>query len=445
ACELLMQCMKLDASNVLYAQAFCENLQQKIPLKKKGIFSGVGKTGSKTQLMAMRQAKKWKSVLTIGWDALKKDPWDASTLMYLGEACEHLDHPECELLYYSQAMKPDANNPEVNRKYARALDRQATPDTLPAKERIRMFEKAMACCQRISNKSGNKDQEARKMLASLSVKKTTVAGGYEEAENTKDVKVNKALDSMGAGGNARRLTREQQLEKELQTKPSDVSAALGLAEIHKVNERFGKAADVLQAALDAGGEGDGQVTDRLEDLRILDKQQLMMLAAQKLKEEKTQERKDAYLRSRQVYWKYKLVTYQQRCDRDEANLGNHFLLATTLEHVNKPKEAIQSYQKAKGDMSKKGETLLGLGRCFEAIGQHKLSLSNYKQAVEAFRDSLSGDKLLLESLYHAGCVAMDGVKDFEAASEYLSQAAEIDFSYKDVADRLDKLADLDNN
>ncbi len=82
---------------------------------------------------------------------------------------------------------------------------------------------------------------------------------------------------------------------------------------------------------------------------------------------------------------------------------------------------------------------LHLGESFQYIKQFKLALSSYEAAVEA-ADMMQPDTKKL-ALYRAGTLAAE-LGDRERAEKYLTQLAAIDFGYRDVAERLDKLAAL---
>ena len=82
---------------------------------------------------------------------------------------------------------------------------------------------------------------------------------------------------------------------------------------------------------------------------------------------------------------------------------------------------------------------LHLGESFQHIRQFKLALASYEAAIEA-ADSMQLDTRKL-ALYRAGVLAAE-LKDRDRAEKYLTELAAIDFGYRDVADRLDKLAAL---
>jgi tetratricopeptide (TPR) repeat protein len=83
--------------------------------------------------------------------------------------------------------------------------------------------------------------------------------------------------------------------------------------------------------------------------------------------------------------------------------------------------------------------LLELGECFQRIEQYKLALSHYEQAIEAC-DPADVETMKL-GLYRAGVLAT-GLRELDRAEKRLQELAGMDFGYRDVSDRLDKIARL---
>jgi hypothetical protein len=69
-------------------------------------------------------------------------------------------------------------------------------------------------------------------------------------------------------------------------------------------------------------------------------------------------------------------------------------------------------------------------------------MRNYVAAVESLTDREL--ELRKRALYRAGVLAT-GLEDRDAAGKYLSMLAGLDFGYRDVAQRLDKLSSLKDN
>jgi hypothetical protein len=91
---------------------------------------------------------------------------------------------------------------------------------------------------------------------------------------------------------------------------------------------------------------------------------------------------------------------------------------------------------------KKGVISLELGECFQRIKQYQLAMRNYVTAVDLLTDREL--ELRKRALYRAGVLAA-GLDDADSAKKYLSTLAGLDFSYRDVAQRLDKLNSIRDN
>ncbi|MEZ6072337.1 MAG: tetratricopeptide repeat protein [Pirellulales bacterium] len=125
-----------------------------------------------------------------------------------------------------------------------------------------------------------------------------------------------------------------------------------------------------------------------------------------------------------------------RVERYPTNVGLKYDLGLRLKRARNYKEAITMFQKASGDPQRRGMVLLELGQCFQQIKQYKLALDNYEKAVEAIPDKDEDSKK--QALYLAGRLA-EGLKDLAKAEKHYTALAGLDFGYRDVAERLDKI------
>ena len=106
------------------------------------------------------------------------------------------------------------------------------------------------------------------------------------------------------------------------------------------------------------------------------------------------------------------------------------------------REAIRSFQEVVQDPRRKGAVSLELGECFQKIKQYQLAMQSYRTAVESLTEREL--ELRKRALYRAGVLAA-GLDDVDAARRYLSDLAALDFNYRDVAQRLDKLGVAKDN
>jgi tetratricopeptide (TPR) repeat protein len=134
-----------------------------------------------------------------------------------------------------------------------------------------------------------------------------------------------------------------------------------------------------------------------------------------------------------------LEVYAARADRDPNNPRLQFEVGMRLKKAGKPKQAITALQAARGDSKRKALVLLELGECFQKIEQYKLALAHYEQSIEATDSSDEETRKL--ALYRAGVLAT-GLRELDRAERHLGELAALDYGYRDVADRLDKVAAL---
>jgi tetratricopeptide (TPR) repeat protein len=100
-------------------------------------------------------------------------------------------------------------------------------------------------------------------------------------------------------------------------------------------------------------------------------------------------------------------------------------------------EAIKQYQQAQSDPRRKGLCLLNLGQCFEKIGQHRLAIKHFEDAIQEISDRDADNKK--RALYAAAVLAYR-LKDYRRAEQHASALAAMDYSYRNIGELLDRIA-----
>ena len=427
ATQMFTQCVTGDPANLLYTQNFISNLQKKYNNNKTGAkLAGMRSAGAKTAVKKSSVSKDWLGVITNGLKVLELNPWDTAALADMAQACDQLKFDEAQIVYLKAALDADIKDPEVNRLLGRALGRQG------------QFDQAIACWMRVQQAKPN-DEEARRSIANLTVEKTIHKGGYEEAESSTQVMVDKQQQAERQGRAGGTASPEEQLEKRLKKDPANMSLYLELADLHSKEERFEQAVEVLNRGLQASG-GAVEMRERLEDAELRRARHQLAIAEKKAKGEETPEAKALYQQMWTELNNKELEVYRNRSDRYPNNLGFKYELGVRLQRAKNYQEAIKVLQECRSDPKRKGQVFFYLGVCFESIKQYKLALSNYEQAIEALSEREIDQRKL--AIYRAGSLAMDRLKDWETAEKHLTTLAGMDFSYKDVGERLDKLPGL---
>jgi len=428
AIEMFATCVIGDPANAIFLQHLVGALRMKHAGKKGGGLSALWSAGGRGGLKKLAVAGKWQELLTQGVGIIKANPADHGSLLVMAEASGKLGHIESQRVYLKAALDAAPADVEVNRECAKFLESHGE------------FDQAIACWMRIKAAKGMAD-EAEREVTRLQVDKTFAASqgmiGRKPAAA--------AATTTAAGGTAEPVAespaevspaeRKAALEKAIAGNPADIQAYLDLADLVEQEGTLEQAERLLEKALAASGN-DIKVREHLEDRQIRWAKGRLHVAERRLGGEDTSEHREAVDRLRAVVLKHETEVYSARAARYPENLNWKYELAIRLKAAGNHAEAIKQFQDVLVDARRKGAVSLELGECFQKIRQYQLAMRSYQAAV----DSLTDRELELRkrALYRAGVLAA-GLDDLDAARKYLSSLAELDFGYRDVAQRLDKL------
>jgi tetratricopeptide (TPR) repeat protein len=461
--QLYIQCVVEDPANLIYLQSFLANLQNKYDDNKKGArFAGLKLKSNRSALSKAAGQGNWAEAFQAGCAALSLNPWDTHTLLAMASACQELKIDECQLYYLRWALDVDPKDPEVNRQAAAAL------------QGMGQFDQAIACWHRVEQAKPH-DEEATQAISRLSVEKTIKKGGYDPglltgAEGLTGEQQLAGKQGAETGGNPMSVARmalhreegdpaenhsglneskspEQRLTAAVENDPAEIANYLQLADIFLHEHRLDAAEQILQRGLQASAGGDLRVRERLEEVILRRAQHQLQIAEQQVADQPSEESKSLVQRMRSQLNQVELEVYAVRADREPGNLRLQCELGLRLKKAGKYREAIPILQAAREDSKRRTQVLVDLGECFQKIEQYKLALSHYEQAVEAAREHTSADQAtdaVKLALYRAG-VLSTGLRELDRAERHLTALAGIDYGYRDVAKRLDKLNQLRDN
>jgi tetratricopeptide (TPR) repeat protein len=439
--NLLSECLADDPANLIYLQHFLANLAQKYGNNKKGArFAGLKSKASRVALNKAAGKGHWREAFAAACEALKPNPWEVSTLLDVAEAYKQFGSDECQLFTLRWALDASPKDVTVNREAAKTL------------ARLGQFDQAIACWRRVAQARPG-DDEATRAVSQLSVEKTIQQGGYDPELLQGAVSDSSALESSvrervaQARGETMPASvarppadpgRERALLEAIASAPAQVDNYLQLADLFTAQDRLREATEILSRALAASG-GELAIRERLEDTQLRRARQQVSVAERRAAQEKTQEASELARRMADQANQAELEVYAARAARNPGNTLLQYELGLRCKRARKFKEAIQAFQAARDDVRKKASVQLHLGESFQHIRQFTLALSSYEAAIEAADDLQLDTKKL--ALYRAGVLAAE-LKDLDRAEKHLTRLAAIDFGYRDVADRLDKLAAL---
>jgi tetratricopeptide (TPR) repeat protein len=450
--QLFTQCVVEDPGNTIYLQDYFANLHKKYGDNKKGARLARLKIKSHRSTLGKAAGKgAWEAAFQAGCTALALNPWDIPTLLALADACDQLRHQESQLFFLRYALNTSPLDVEVNRQAGLAL------------QGIGQFDQAIACWQRVQQASPQ-SEEARQAVARLSVEKTISDGGYdttlltsaegEQRPGSSSIAMH-SRDTVGRSGNRSlddsinreddvdaNLSPEERMKRDIAVDPTEINNYFGLADIYLREQRFEDAEQALGRGQQVAGIGNLQFLERIEDVQIRRAGHQLAIAEQQYQREASEPHLQLVQQLRKQTNQVELEIYAGRTQRDPENLRLKYELGLRMKRAGKTKEAIPLLQASRGDPKRKTIVLLELGECFQKIEQYKLALTHYEQAIEACGEEDSETRRL--SLYRAG-VLSTGLQELDRAEHYLTVLAGLDYSYRDVADRLDKIAQLRNS
>ena len=443
--DLLTQCVSEAPGNVVYLQHFRANLT-KHGGKRGGSLSML--RGKSTNVAKLADKGEWRQAMETGCNALKKNSADTVTLREMAAACGALGHAETQLHYLRWALDVDPQDRETNRQAAEALTA------------VQEYDQAIACWQRVLQQKPN-DEEASKAVSRLSVEKTIHQGGYDpqllQGNGTapevstarvadlaqRDENADEAANSESAGAGA----SKEELLAAIDAAPESTEAYVALAEHYAENGREVQAERLFNKAIKLADDP-LPIQEQLEELQLRRVRAEVLRVQQRAATDKSDATADAYRRVLQQADQIELKVYTARAERQPGDPRRQFDLGVRLKRVGRHKDAIKALQAARGDTQRTAETQLFLGECFQSIKQFKLAATSYDASVEASAKTVaasdSAEELRKLALYRAGVLAM-GLGDLDKAEQRLTELAGSDFGYRDVADRLDKIAAMRND
>lgn len=423
--ELLSQCVVGDPTNLQYAQTFLGNLRKKYKNNRKGSsLAQFKERGARSAIKKALGAENWDDVFKNGVAVLRVNPWDIPALTAMAEAAKQIGARDCELFYLKSALEADPKSIEINKLCAKALEER------------QQFDQAIACLRR-AEQAAPEDEEIKRWIGDLTVRKTIVIGGYEGDPAKKQQRIG-GISAVKAGAaradDDEELSPEQRAKQKIRQEPKNLENYYELAQVYLNDDRYEDAEKVFARALEISG-GDPDVRDKWEDCQLR-RARAEAARAKKLRDTDPAA-EELYQQKRRELNKKELEVARNRVDRYPGQLRFKYDLGLRYQINQQYAEAIKFYQMARNDPRVKGMCLLHLGQCFQQIKQYRLAMNHYALAIEEIPDRDADNKK--EALYLAGKMALY-LRDVETAERYLTTLAGLDFTYKDVSKLLDQIA-----
>jgi tetratricopeptide (TPR) repeat protein len=388
--------------------------------------------GARTGLRAAKAKKDYYHALECCEDILSENPWDASALLDMAGVFEHLGLMEIAVWSAEGAMERDPADPTVNRALAGLY------------EKAGQFLKAINCWERV-RKAKPADQEADRKMKDLAASATINRGGYERADSFHQAVADKAktqgiLDERKGGAESAEMRAQQQtadVQQRIQDTPTEPSNYLQLSQTLRRQGKLDDASALLQQALQATG-GHADLQDALSEIEMERARAELAIAkkraaanpndadAQKLVQDLTRTCADSELRE-----------YQRRSERNPLDLNLRTELGVRLAKAGLYDQAIVELQKARGCSERRVEILTCIGRSFQAKRNLRMAKKHYEDALAALN---ANDQDNFKELHYVLGRVAEEMGDKENAVQHYEELAGLDYSFRDVGQRLDTLS-----
>lgn len=427
AIEMFGKAVEFVPDNLAYRQTLRGVEYRKYGNNKSGAkMAGMKLMGIRGRIKRHRMKNEWPAVDRIAEEGLTVNPWDAHLNADMAEACKNQGFEEVAIFGYQKALEMEPDNKEYNRALAELLERRGD------------YSNAVKCWERIQ-KIDPLDGEARSKVTQLHASSMMDTGGYEKAQNTQEVQkgyeksvTGQPQEVVGPG-----MSLEADLQRAIRKDPANKDNYLKLADYYKREGRLEESAAQFQKALEASG-GDANIREQLEDVQLDMLRKNLDLAREALArsaDDETARKNVGALGGELVQREIEILS--SRVKRYDADMKLKLQLARKLMKIKKYPQAIPLLQRAANDPRLKGEVLVNLGKCFIAEKQHAMARRQFEKAIPELNYD-ADPEVYKESLYLLARLCEEA-KDRNIAEDHYSDILAVDYEYKDVRERLERL------
>lgn len=473
--HLLLDCCKIDPSNLIYRQTLRRTEKVKYRNNLRGsVFARLTSWPIRARMKTALRARDYLKVLEYGERILTKNPWDVGAQMDMAEAAEVLGLLDLAVWSLEQARQKKAFDVHLNRALAHLYEKRGN------------FTQAIALWELI-RKVKPSDVEAQHKIKDLAADDTIARGQYQAALGgdsgetpaaaappapapkkdstppppkkdstdeapaagwwmqkggtppppTRDAPVEPAAADAGNSSFLRdRLEREAApLRARLKTDPTSAHLYLQLAAVFRRGGDLEKARTVLQEGVGPTGNA-FELSVELADLDIEPFRRNLAIAEEKLQAEpENADLRRLRTRLRKEVNTRELDLHRQKADRYPTEMIHRYEVGVRLLRAGQIDEAIRELQAARADPRHRWQSLLYLGHCFKTRNNWRLAERNFEEALKNLPAiEMNNRKEVLYELA-VGCAESN---DLSKAIDMATELANIDFSYRDIGRLLDE-------
>lgn len=425
ATQMFSQCVKLVPEYLNYRQVLRNSTKEKYGQNKKG-----AGTFDKTKIMSLRgkikkakQKEQWEEVSMLAEEGLLLNPWDVQLNVDVAEANQKLDRGEIAKFAYIEAINAAPRDKDIHVAFAQMLeDRSEYSEAFKVWERVQVIDP--------------KDIEVSRKLAGLAALQAKKAGGYEDAEGSRDVAVNKNFGNEGKSVSAKTAETETALRHAIRREPEQVEHYLKLSGHLKQAKKYEESYDIMKQALEVSG-GDPGIREQFEDAELVLMNYNVEMAKERANESESLEDRQKAVEMSKEYRARRIEVLSSREQRHQQNMNIKIELAELIMQLQDWPRAIPLLQKASQDPRLKTQAQVMLGKCFMYDKKLSLAKGQFERAVPEL-NSESQPETYKEAHYLLARVSEE-TGDTEKAIHHYGEVLVIDYDYRDARDRLEKL------
>ena len=437
AIECFTNCVRLMPEHLLYRQSKHGCIRKSYNDNGSGArMAGMRLMGVKTRLKKSRMQKDWKNVEATAEEGLLTNPWDAQLWFDLGDACANQSNMNVARYAFERAIEYDKDNVDFNRRLGHFLfERKEFKSARPYFERL--------------YKLVPTDSDARTMMGRCDAE-STMKSGYNDADNTRDVKVEQPaarLDAYEADRQARRggpkpadapgESDESDMIHAIRKDSQNVNHYLKLAEHYKGTREFPKAADQLTRALELSN-GNAAISEQLQEVQLTMLRNDQVEAEERASKNPGKERlieKAKALKAELL--EKEIAFYTHGVENNPSDLKKKYELAKRLFDARQYPKAIPLLQQAVANTTLKSAVLVLLGECFVREGKLDLARRQLEKALDGLNaqdnpDAFKTAHYLLGRIY-------EKAGKTEQAEHHYGEIMAVDYEYKDVLKRMEEM------
>ena len=292
------------------------------------------------------------------------------------------------------------------------------------------------------------DAQSLRLGKDASARASMKRGGWTEAESYRDLIKDKDQAISLEQQSRIRLTGEaldQQIAETYarhQAEPESLDFARRLGSLSEQKEDFESAIRWYQYAADLARGTDTGLLRKISDLKIKCLEREIAAHEEFLSKynagDEVYAEKSAQLRAAKISRAEILVAdAQERVKRNPTDLQLRFELGDNLFDAGRFREAVPELQRARQNPHARLKAMNVLGCCYGELGMLDLAM---KQLEEASREIVSMDEMKKEIVYNLGLI-YDRMGDDAKALGCMKQIYEVDYGYRDVAQRVESSYD----